>query len=270
VLLHLLHLDAADRARGVIAASAGNHAVSVAVAARAVGVSAQVVVPRTCSPARLDLCRREGADVVLVDDIHAAFAEMQRRRESEGRVAIPSYDSAFMPLGAGDLAAELDEQAGPLDVLVVAVGGGGLLAGSAAALHHLRPGCAVHGVEPNGADTMARSLESGTPQGLHGTTIADSLAAPAASERTLALCRRFARSVVRVDDAAILAALRALFHTMKLAVEPAAAAALAGALGPLRQEVQGKRVGVVVCGSNLEPRAYADFLCGAPAGELRR
>jgi threonine dehydratase len=257
----MAHMTDADRRNGVIAASAGNHAACVAYAARAAGVSAQVIVPRSASPARLEICRRHGAEVILADDIQAAFAEMHRRCAGDGRVPIHSFDSAAMVLGAADLAAEFVEQVGRLDALVVAVGGGGLLAGSAAALHALAPACAVHGVEPSTADTMAHSLETGTPQPLRGTTIADSLAAPYASTRTLALCRRFSRGVVRVDDAAILGALGTLFTTLKLAVEPAAAAALAALLGPLRPLAGGaQRIGLIVCGSNIDPRTYATLL----------
>jgi threonine dehydratase len=259
-MLHVLSLSADERARGVIAASAGNHAACVAFAANAAGVSAKVVVPRAVSPARLAICRRYGANVVIVDDIHAAFAEMQRIQQLEQRVVVHPFDSPWMVLGAADVAVEFAEQVGRLDVLVVAVAGGGLCAGAAAAMHVVQPECAVFGVEPSGADTMARSIEAGTLQRLQGTTIADSLAAPYASERTLQLCRAFSRGIVRVDDAEILDALRALFSTMKLAVEPAAAAALAAVRGPLRDRIRGKRVGIVLCGSNIDPDAYAHFL----------
>jgi len=127
----------------------------------------------------------------------------------------------------------------------------------------LQPECAVFGVEPSGADTMARSIEAGEPQRLRGTTVADSLAAPCSSERTLQLCRAFSRGIVRVGDAEILNALQALFSTMKLAVEPAAAVALAGVRGPLRDQTRRKRVGIVLCGSNIDPHAYAHFLTQA-------
>lgn len=260
-LLHLLGLSADERARGVIAASAGNHAVAVAFAARLAGISAKVVVPRTCSPARLDACRSHGAEVIMADDIHGAFAEMERIRAREGRVAIHSFDSPWMLLGAGDLATELYEQAGRLDVVVAAIGGGGLCAGIAAAIAAIDPACSVYGVEPSGADTMFRSRAAGRPLALERrATIADSLAAPGASARTLAICDRFVRDVVLVDDAAILSAVRALFHTMKLAVEPAAAAALAGVFGPLAAHVRGKRVGIVLSGSNIDPATYTDLL----------
>ena len=259
-MLHLLSLSADERARGVIAASAGNHAACVAFAANAAGVSAKVVVPRAVSPARLAICRRYGADVLVVEDIHAAFAEMQRIQQREGCVIVHPFDSPWMVLGAADVAIEFAEQVGRLDVLVVAVAGGALCAGSAAAMKVLQPECAVFGVEPSGADTMARSIEAGEPQRLQGTTVADSLAAPYSSERTLRLCRAFSRGIVRVEDAEILDALRALFSTMKLAVEPAAAAALAGVRGPLRDQTRRKRVGIVLCGSNIDPHAYAHFL----------
>jgi len=268
VMLQTLSLSAEGRARGVIAASAGNHAACVAFAAHTAGVSAKVVVPRTVSPARLDLCRRYGAEVVFADDIRAAFAEMQQIQAREGRVVVHSFDSPWMLRGAGNLAEEFLEQVGRLDLMVVAVGGGGLCGGCAAATHHAQPACHVYGVEPKGADTMARSLAAGAPQHLEGVTIADSLAAPYASDRTFLICRELARGVVTVEDSEIVEALRVLFCQIKLAVEPAAAAGLAGLLGPLREFARGKRVGLVVCGSNIEARAYAGFLA-PPGGEAR-
>src|SRR5262249_37276583 len=111
-LLHLLGLDAADRARGVIAATAGNHAAWVAFAAHVAGVAAKVVVPRTASRARVDLCDRYGAEVVMAEDIHAAFAEMQRLQECDGRIVVHSFDSDAMLLGAANLADELVDQVG--------------------------------------------------------------------------------------------------------------------------------------------------------------
>jgi threonine dehydratase len=264
VMLHMLNLGPDQRARGVIAASAGNHAACVAFAAHAAGVSAKVVVPRTTSPARLEVCRRYGAHVVEAEDIHAAFAEMERLQEREGRVVVHSFDNPWMILGAADVAGEFVDQAGRLDVMVVAVGGGGLCGGSAAAMHVLQPDCEVYGVEPSGADTMVRSLVAGEVQRLQGATIADSLAAPFSCERTLVLCRKFARGIVSVEDTEILDGLRSLFSSMKLAVEPAAAAALAAVRGPLSDRVRGRRVGIVLCGSNIEPRTYADFLASAP------
>ena len=260
-LLTLLHLSSEERKRGVIAASAGNHAVSLAFAARAVGVSAVVVVPRTASPARLELCRYFGAEVALADDIHSAFEQMEERRAREGRTLVHSYDNPWMVLGAATLAAEMFDQVTELDALVVSVGGGGLCAGTAAAARFIEPRCAVYGVEPEGADTMCRSLESGRPERLeHVRTIADSLAAPGAADRTFTLCREYARAVVRVSDDEIREAGRRLFRSMKLAVEPAAAAAVAAVLGPLKQELRGNRVGVVLCGSNLTETEFAAYV----------
>jgi threonine dehydratase len=258
-LLHLLSLDSSERARGVVTASAGNHAACVSFAAHVAGASAKVVVPRTASPSRLEICRRYGAEVIVTDNIHAAFDEMSRVCTAEGRTVIHPFDSSFMVLGAAVLAAELVEQLGQLDAVVVAVGGGALCGGIAAAMRLLAPSCDVYGVEPRNADKMCRSLETGTPQRLEGVTVADSLAAPGATARTLALCR-MARAVVRVEETQIIEALRALFTTMKLAVEPAAAAALAGVRGPLQTQLAGKRVAVVLCGTNISPSAYAELL----------
>jgi threonine dehydratase len=133
VTLHLASLDAAARARGVIAASAGNHAAAVSVAARALGVPATVIVPRSASPARLAICRDHGAEVVLVDDIAAAFTELERRAQ-DGRTVVHSFDTPWMLRGAADLAAELVEQTAPLDAGIAAIGGGALGGGLAAGL----------------------------------------------------------------------------------------------------------------------------------------
>lgn len=148
-----------------------------------------------------------------------------------------------------------------LDALVVSVGGGGLVAGTAAAAQLLQPGCAVYGVEPEGADTMWRSLQNGCPQQLQQIqTIADSLAAPNASARTFTLCQEYASGVVRVSDQQIRAAGRTLFRTMKLAVEPAAAATIAALSGPLNKQLRGQQIGVVLCGSNLTETEFAAFV----------
>nr|MBP6774490.1 pyridoxal-phosphate dependent enzyme [Gemmatimonadaceae bacterium] len=148
-----------------------------------------------------------------------------------------------------------------LDAVIVAAGGGGLTAGVACAVKLMSPDTAVYVVEPTGADTLARSFAAGSPQSIDAVrTIADSLGAPRCEPYSFALNRRFVDEVVLVTDDQIRDGMRLLFRSAKLAVEPAGAAALAALMYPLRARLEGKRVGVVVCGANIDVRSFANFL----------
>ncbi|HEX2163315.1 MAG TPA: pyridoxal-phosphate dependent enzyme [Thermoanaerobaculia bacterium] len=176
-LLNALALDAAARERGLTAVSAGNHAIAVAFAAHQMGTSAKVVMPKKANPARVETCRAWGAEVVLVDDVHQAFAEVERIRDEEGRAFIHPFEGELTTLGTATLGWEIARQAEDLDAVIVPIGGGGLAAGIACAVKQARPECAVYGVEPTGADTMHRSFAAGEPRKAERLdTIADSLA----------------------------------------------------------------------------------------------
>lgn len=265
-LLHLQGLDAAARARGVTAVSAGNHAMAVAHAARVYDSSAKVVMPRSADPARIARCRSLGAEVVLVSDVHAAFREVARIEAEEGRAFVHPFEGFTTALATATVGLELHEQAPDLDAVIVPIGGGGLCAGMAAAIKQLSPHTAVYGVEPTGADSMHRSFAAGRPMGIEAVhTIADSLGAPHAAPYSFALCRRFVDDLVLVDDDMLRGAMALLFEEVKLAVEPAGAAATAALLGPLAQRLAGQRVGVVVCGANVDPRAWAEHVVAGQA-----
>jgi threonine dehydratase len=265
-LLHLQGLDAAQRARGVTAMSAGNHALAVTYAAVVHGSTAKVVMPRSADPARIDRCRRMGAEVVLVDDVHAAFREVSRIEAEEGRYVVHPFEGPITATGTATVGLELCEQLPGLDAVIVPIGGGGLCAGMAAAIKQLTPRTAVYGVEPTGADSMHKSFAAGRPMAIEAVrTIADSLGAPHAAPYSFALCQRFVDDLVLVDDDMLRGAMALLFQEVKLAVEPAGAAATAALLGPLRQRLAGQRVGVVVCGANVDPRAFAEHVVAGQA-----
>ena len=248
-------------ARGVTALSAGNHAIAVAYAARALDTTAKVVIPKTANPARVARCRALGAEVVLVDDIAAAFDRVREIEAAEGRTFVHPFEGPRTALGTATVGLELVEQAPDLDAVIVPVGGGGLAAGIAAAVKQLRPACLVFGVEPTGADSMHRSLLAGRPQSIDAVrTIADSLGAPHAAPYSFALCRHFLDDLVLVDDDEIRGAMALLFGEMKLAVEPAGAAATAALRGPLRERLRGRRVGVIVCGANIDAATFCRHL----------
>jgi threonine dehydratase len=259
--LAMLDLTADARARGVTTVSGGNHALAVAYASRVLGTTAKVVMPKTANPVRVRGCESMGATVVLVDDVHQAFARAQQIEEEEQRTFVHPFEGAAMALGSATLGLEVVEALPDVEAVVIPIGGGGLVAGMAAALKQIRPSCRVYGVEPTGADSMHRSFASGSPQGIDAVrTIADSLGAPHAAPYSFALCRRYVDALVLVDDDDLRRALYLLFRSAKLAVEPAGAAATAALLGPLRDELAGRRVVSVVCGSNIDATTFTRHL----------
>jgi threonine dehydratase len=168
------------------------------------------------------------------------------------------FEGVRTALGTATLGYELAHQVPELDLVLVPIGGGGLCAGVASALKLLQPRCRVIGVEPEGADSMHRSFAAGEPRPIEAVrTIADSLGAPYALPISFELCRRNVDELVLVDDDALRAAMRTLQREAKLAVEPAGAAATAALLGPLRERARGQRVGLVVCGANIDPATYS-------------
>ncbi len=265
-LVNMLALEPAALARGVTAVSAGNHAMAVGYAAGVLGTTAKVVMPRSANPARVEGCRAFGAEVVLVDDVHRAFDEVRRIEREEGRAFVHPFEGRGTALGTATLGFELARQVADLDAVVVPIGGGGLCAGVATAVKLARPSCEVYGVEPEGADTMHRSFAAGRPEAIDQVrTIADSLGAPYAAPYTFSLCRRFVDELVKVDDAALRRSMQLLFEEAKLAVEPAGAAATAALVGPLAEKLRGRRVALVVCGTNIDRETFTRHLADAAA-----
>jgi threonine dehydratase len=254
----MLNLTPAQRTHGVTAVSAGNHAIAVAYAASVLGLSARVVMLKSANPLRVALARSYGAEIEFAEDGASAFRRVREIEEIEGRALVHPFEGPRTVLGTASLGAEFLEQTPGLDAVVIAVGGGGLLAGAAAAMKQASPQLAVYGVEPAGADSLSRSFAVGKPVTLERvSTIADSLAPPMATPYTFEVCRRFVDSLVVVDDEAMRRTMGIMFRDLKLAVEPAGAAALAGVLGPLRAQLSGgRRVGVVVCGSNIDLETF--------------
>lgn len=251
-------LDPEVRARGITAVSAGNHAIAAAYAAHTLGTSAKVVMMASANPARVARCKAYGAEVFKADTGAEAFALASKIAEDEGRAFIHPFEGLPVAIGTATLGMELLEQAGRLDAVIVPVGGGGLPAGVSWAIKQLQPDCEVYGVEPVGADSMTRSFATGEPvQAAPVTTIADSLAPPYSLPFSYGLCRENLDDIVLVDDDALMAAMAVLYREMKLAVEPAGAATTAALFGPLREKLAGKRVGLIVCGANIDIEGFA-------------
>ncbi len=258
----MLDLDAEQLSRGVTGVSAGNHAISLGYSARQLGTTAKVVMPKTANPFRVQVCRELGAEVELVENVHAAFARVREIEASEGRAFVHPYEGPRTALGTATVGLEFIDQVraagAELDAVIVAAGGGGLTGGVACAVKQMSPATKVFVVEPEGADTMARSFAAGTPQAIDAVrTIADSLGAPRCEPYSYALNRLFADEVVLVSDEQIRDGMRLLFRSAKLVTEPAGAASLAALMYPLRHRLDGQRVGLVVCGGNTDRETFA-------------
>ena len=234
---------------GVVAASGGNHGVAVAYAARTLGVPAKIFVPQIASPAKLQRIRAYGADLAVVGERYAdALAASEEWVARSGALAVHAFDQDETLLGQATLAKELEQQAGDIETLLAAVGGGGLLGGTA--LWH-QGAVRVIGVEPEAAPTLTRALAAGRPVDAEaGGIAADSLAPRRVGERVFPIVRRHVERVLLVSDAAIREAQGRLWQVLRVTAEPGGAAALAALLsGAYRPRAQ-EHVGVVISGGN--------------------
>jgi len=258
-LSNLLRLSKEQLASGVTAVSAGNHAIATAFAAQAVGTTAKVIMLGSANPFRVAVCREYGADVIIVDDVHEAFEVAEKIERDEGRFFVHPFEGPAVAAGTGTVGLEICEQLDAFDALVVPIGGGGLMAGISSAVKQLRPGVEIIGVEPMGANSMHLSFAAGEPRSIDKVrTIADSLGAPFALPYSFQLCQSNVDRLVEVDDLALRKTMGFLFQRMKFAVEPACAASTAALLGPLRDDLRGKRVVLVYCGSNIDWATFSE------------
>jgi threonine dehydratase len=263
VLTKLASLSPEEKARGVIAVSAGNHAGALAYAAAAAGLDALVVTWRDASPPKIAAARAYGAAV----DMEAAgpaeaFERMEELRRASGRVFVHPFDDAHVLAGQGTVGLEIAEELPDVDVVVVPVGGGGLVAGIAVAAPE---GVRVVGVEPESAAALHSAQESGKPVPVTPHSMADGLNAPFAGELPLAVCRERGVEVVLVTEAEIEAGLRFLYARAKLAAEPAGAAGVAAVLAGKAGLREGETVALVVSGGNVAAETASAILGRGPA-----
>ena len=239
---------------GVVAASGGNHGAAVAFVARKLGRPARIFVPRVASPAKIARIRGYGADLVVTGERYDEALEASKAWAAQsGALVVHAYDRVETILGQGSVGLEFEEQAPGLDTLLVAVGGGGLIGGIAAWYSgRIR----LVGVEPEAAPTLTRALEAGHPVDSEaGGIAADSLAPKRVGELMFPLAQAYVDRVLLVSDEAIQAAQASLWNVLRIAAEPGGAAALAALLSGRYQPKAGERVGVLVCGGNINLRA---------------
>ena len=254
-------LPEAARRNGVVAYSSGNHAQAVAIAARLLGTTATILMPEDAPPAKVDATRGYGAEIVRYDRWTQRREEIGERLAAErGLELVRPYDDPLVMAGQGTTALELLEEAPELDVLVVPVGGGGLIAGCATAAKALRPAISVVGVEPAAGDDTRRSLAAGKRVRIDvPRTIADGLQSDEPGELTFEVNRRLVDEVVTVTDAEILDGMAFLFDRMKIVTEPSGAVGVAALIAG-RIDAGGGRVGVVLSGGNVGVARFAELL----------
>ena len=252
----LSQLTAGERARGVLAYSSGNHAQAVALAGRLLGAPVSVVMPAFAPAVKIAAPRAYGAEVVLYERRGPTREEIGGRLARErGLVIIPPFDHPHVVAGQGTAAAELFDEVGPLDLLLVPCGGGGLLSGSALAAGALSPGCRMVGVEPAAADDATRSFHTRQLQTVSDPdTIADGARTPSLGQITFPLVLQHVHDMVTVSEEAIVSATVFLWSRMKIVVEPTGALAAAALLDHV-VSVRGKKVGVILSGGNVDFQA---------------
>jgi DNA-formamidopyrimidine glycosylase len=254
-------LSGDKKGRGVVAFSSGNHAQAIAMAGGMLGVPTVIVMPTDAPEMKVAATRAYGGEIVLYDR-YAEDREAIGRglSETRGLTLIPPFDHADVIAGQGTAALELIEEAGPLDVLVTPLGGGGLLSGTALIARDISPACRIYGVEPQAGDDGRRSFRSGEIVRIPvPVSIADGALTTALGQRTFPIIRALVDDIVTVPDAALVEAMHFFAERMKIVVEPTGCLAAAAVLSHI-VPVEGLRVGIVLSGGNVDPRALGRLL----------
>lgn len=257
----LARFDAEQRRAGVVAFSSGNHAQAIALSARLMGIPATIVMPLDAPVSKVAATKGYGAQVVLYDRYTQDREQIGRELAAKhGLTLIPPYDHADVIAGQGTAAKELFEEVGQLDAFFVCLGGGGLLSGSALATRALSPGCKLYGVEPEAGNDGQQSFRSGsivhidTPK-----TIADGAQTQHLGNLTFPIIQRDVDDILTASDAELVDAMRFFASRMKLVVEPTGCLGFAAARA-MKQELKGKRVGVLISGGNVDMERFAALL----------
>src|SRR3954467_5909353 len=256
-------LTSEERKRGVVAASAGNHAQAVAYNAQRLGIEAMIVMPETAPLSKVQATRRFGAHIVLCGtNYDDAYAEARRLQVEKGYVFIHAFDDDAIIAGQGTAALEILEQVPDMDVLVASIGGGGWLGGMALVVKTLKPSVRVVGVESSHLPKMRAALDAGGPIVIpNATTLADGIAIKRAGERTLPLFRKYVDELVGVDDEEVANAILALIEREKTVAEGAGAASAAALLQhKIKGLVPSTKVVCTISGGNIDPNVIARII----------
>ncbi|HCT9708699.1 MULTISPECIES: threo-3-hydroxy-L-aspartate ammonia-lyase [Citrobacter] len=252
-----------QRAAGVVTFSSGNHAQAIALSAKLLGIPATIIMPHDAPAAKVAATKGYGGNVVIYDRYTEDREKIgQDLAEKQGLTLIPPYDHPHVIAGQGTATKELIEEVGPLDVLFVCLGGGGLLSGSALAARHLSPDCVVYGVEPETGNDGQQSFRSGnivhidTPK-----TIADGAQTQHLGQYTFAIIQQNVNDILTVSDTELVTAMKFIAERMKIVVEPTGCLGFAAARAR-KSELQGKKIGIIISGGNVDISRYGELLAG--------
>lgn len=252
-----------QRAAGVVTFSSGNHAQAIALAAKLLNIPATIVMPHDAPAAKVAATKGYGGNVVVYNRYTEDREQIGRELATKhGLTLIPPYDHPHVIAGQGTAAKELIEEVGPLDVLYVCLGGGGLLSGSALAARHLSPECRIYGVEPEAGNDGQQSFRSGsivhidTPK-----TIADGAQTQHLGQYTFPLIQKHVDDILTVSDQELIDSMIFFAERMKMVVEPTGCLGFAAARAN-KERLHGKRVGIIISGGNVDISRYSEFLAG--------
>ena len=263
VAIGLEFLEGHKKEKGIVTVTGGNHGIATAWGASKYGISAKIVMPKTADPFRIEKCRSLGAEVILAENVDDAFRKLDEIEKDENRFVLHPFNQENMIVGAATCCAEIIDQMGDIDILIIPIGGGGLIGGMAHYLEQINSSVELLGVEPTGADSFTKSLENRSAVRINKVdTIADSLGAPMAMDFSFNIAKKRVSQVERVTDDEIRNAMITMRDRLGFIVEPACATSLAGLVERYKNKCKGKKVGIIACGSNISFERYNEILKG--------
>lgn len=261
VAIGLETLEKDKKAQGIVTVTGGNHGIATAWGASQYGISAKIIMPKTADPFRIDKCKNLGAEVILAENVDDAFRRLDEIEKEENRFVLHPFNQENMIIGSATCCAEILDQMGDIDILIIPIGGGGLIGGMAHYLDQINSSVELLGVEPVGADSFTKSLEKKSAVRINKVdTIADSLGAPMAMDFSFNIAKKRVSQVERVTDDEIRDAMITMRDRLGFIVEPACATSLAGLQERYKKKCEGKKVGIIACGSNISFDRYNEIL----------
>ena len=257
---NIMNLSSSQKKLGITAVSAGNHAIAASYAANKFRLKNKIFIYNSANEFRIKKCVSLNANLVFADP-HNAFTKVNEASKEEGYYFIHPFDGAYTLQGTASLGYEICKQAGRIDNILIAIGGGGLISGIGSIIKQIYPKCKIIGVEPEGAQGMSESLKSDKPvNNVNINTIADSLSAPLHMPYSYNICKRVVDKIVTVNDNEMLNTMKFMFENFKMMLEPACVAGVAALLGPLKNQLLNQKTVILLCGSNIDHKTWNNLV----------
>ena len=259
-LNNIFHLNKEEKKRGVIAVSAGNHAIAVSIASKLFNINCKVIMLKSSNIFRIQKAKLHKSEVLLANNPAEAFQLIQSLSKKDGRIIIHPFEGLRTIQGSATLGYEIIKEIDDIDNIIISVGGGGLISGVGSIIRQKFPKCKIIGVEPEGACGLTQSLEKGKPlSNVKYNTIADSLSPPFHLPESFSICQNIINQMVLVSDLQMKIALRFMAQKYKFILEPAAVATIAALQGPLKNKLQNQKTIIILCGTNIDMDTWVNF-----------